>query len=71
MRTSTRYICRMSKGDSEAPSATYCKQTHRVWLCDSSEFERRLVRFGDGFCGHAALAIRRAIDEGHIMPTVE
>jgi len=35
----------------------------RIWHCDCSEFERRLVEYREGFCEHVALAIRRAIEE--------
>ena len=40
----------------------------RVWHCECSEFERRLVNFSEGFCVHTALAIERAIEAGEITP---
>jgi len=43
----------------------------RIWHCDCSEFERRLLKYREGFCEHVVLAIQRAIDEGHITPTAE
>lgn len=31
------------------------------WRCKCPEFERRLVKYGEGFCTHVALALYRAI----------
>jgi len=38
----------------------------RVWHCTCSDYERRLVRYGEGFCEHLVLAIERAIEVGRI-----
>ena len=35
----------------------------RIWTCDFSEFERRLHRYGEGFCEHVVAAIESAIRE--------
>ena len=36
---------------------------HRVWHCDCREYERRLLRFGEGFCVHLVQAILRLIED--------
>jgi predicted nucleic acid-binding Zn finger protein len=32
----------------------------RIWLCQCRDFDRRLVKFGQGFCAHVALALHQA-----------
>jgi hypothetical protein len=38
----------------------------RLWRCGCAAFQRRLKRFGQGFCPHTALAIGRCITDGSI-----
>jgi len=39
---------------------------HRLWWCGCAAFQRRLVKFGEGFCAHTAVAIERYIADGPI-----
>ena len=32
---------------------------HRLWRCECADFERRLSRYGEGFCAHTAAALMR------------
>lgn len=36
---------------------------HQVWYCDCREYERRLLRFGEGFCAHLVQAILSLIED--------
>jgi len=36
---------------------------HRVWHCDCREYERRLLRFGEGYCAHLVQTILRLIED--------
>ena len=36
---------------------------YRMWHCDCREYERRLLRFGEGFCVHLVQAILRLIED--------
>ena len=38
----------------------------RLWRCECAAFQRRLERFGQGFCAHTAVAIERCITDGSI-----
>jgi predicted nucleic acid-binding Zn finger protein len=42
------------------------QDNQRRWHCKCQDFERRVVRYGERFCEHVALAIERAIEEGRI-----
>ena len=30
---------------------------HRLWRCECAAFQKRLGKFGEGFCAHTAVAI--------------
>jgi hypothetical protein len=38
----------------------------RLWRCRCALFQRRLERFGQGFCAHTAVAIERCFTDGSI-----
>jgi hypothetical protein len=39
---------------------------HRLWRCECPAFQRRLGKFGQGFCAHIAVAMERCIQDGSI-----
>jgi hypothetical protein len=42
------------------------RDDQRCWHCDCSDYERRLVKYGEGFCEHLMLAIEHSIEERRI-----
>jgi hypothetical protein len=36
---------------------------HRVWHCDCREYDRRLLRYGEGFCAHLVVVIQGLIED--------
>jgi hypothetical protein len=39
----------------------------RIWRCTCQDFERRLVRYGEGFCEHVVLAISGEHGQRHTL----
>ncbi len=44
----------------------YQSEGHPLWRCECPAFQRRLSRFGEGFCAHTAVAIMRSTEDGSI-----
>jgi hypothetical protein len=39
---------------------------HRFWRSECAAFQKRLEKFGEGFCAHLAIAIDRSITDGSL-----
>jgi hypothetical protein len=50
----------------EGQCVTCTEGDQRRWHCDCPEYERRLVKFGEGFCEHLVLAISREFGCGRL-----
>ena len=44
----------------------YQSEGERLWRCECAAFQRRLERYGEGFCAHTAVAIMRCTEDGSI-----